>query len=74
MTVLVIHAQSVEKRRSNTTRTSYNGTSTLTRFVGRSAGEETPHHDVAFVGLIANVVGTVLLKRGSNENMNIRAA
>ncbi|HSQ74839.1 MAG TPA: cation diffusion facilitator family transporter [Bacteroidota bacterium] len=29
---------------------------------------------VATVGFIANVVGTVLLKRGSDENMNIRAA
>lgn len=29
---------------------------------------------VAAVGLIANVVGTILLKRGSSENINIRAA
>ena len=29
---------------------------------------------VAVLGLIANVVGTALLKRGSNENINIRAA
>lgn len=29
---------------------------------------------VAAVGLIANIVGTVLLKRGSDENLNIRAA
>jgi cobalt-zinc-cadmium efflux system protein len=29
---------------------------------------------VAVVGLIANVVGAVLLKRGSNDNINIRAA
>jgi cobalt-zinc-cadmium efflux system protein len=29
---------------------------------------------VAAMGFIANVVGTVLLKRGSDENMNIRAA
>ena len=29
---------------------------------------------VAVVGLIANVVGTMLLKQGANENINIRAA
>jgi cobalt-zinc-cadmium efflux system protein len=29
---------------------------------------------VAVVGLIANVVGTMLLKRGSRDNLNIRAA
>jgi cobalt-zinc-cadmium efflux system protein len=29
---------------------------------------------VAVVGLIANVIGTVLLKRGSRDNLNIRAA
>lgn len=29
---------------------------------------------VASVGLVANVVGTLLLKRGSKENINIRAA
>jgi len=29
---------------------------------------------VAVVGLIANVIGTVLLKRGSDDNINIRAA
>jgi cobalt-zinc-cadmium efflux system protein len=29
---------------------------------------------VAIVGLIANVVGAMLLKRGSNDNINIRAA
>jgi cobalt-zinc-cadmium efflux system protein len=29
---------------------------------------------VAIVGLVANVIGTILLKRGSDENINIRAA
>ncbi len=29
---------------------------------------------VAVAGLVANIVGTILLKRGSNENLNIRAA
>ncbi len=29
---------------------------------------------VAIVGLLANVIGTVLLKKGSDQNINIRAA
>ena len=29
---------------------------------------------VAIVGLLANVIGTVLLKKGSDHNINIRAA